>query len=60
MKKYYIEVESVEAKGNDGFYEASLNLKGHDECITVFGGNLTECMERTMIIVNAFNAADKE
>lgn len=38
----------------DGMVQSTVSLKGHGACITVIGDDLTECVARTTIILDAF------
>ena len=48
-------VESIEPTGTDGMFEATLTVKGHGAAIKIIGMNLTETVERTYIVLKAFN-----
>lgn len=61
MKKN-CEVESIEIIDKIGNYGAILSLSGtksHKQSIKVIGTNLTECIERTYIVLQAFNTNNR-
>lgn len=47
-------VESIQETGNCGMYEATLGIGDHHEAITIIGVDLTECLKRTVVVVEAF------
>lgn len=49
-------VVQCDLSGTTDFYEAVMRIDDHAEAITVIGDGLTECLERTMVIINAFNS----
>lgn len=56
MKKYRkCSVSEIFPIGDDGFYAAYLTVDDHGEAIRVIGKDLTETIERAMVVVNAFN-----
>ena len=48
-------VESIKPTGTDRMFEATLTVKGHGAAIKIIGMNLTETVERTYIVLKAFN-----
>lgn len=48
-------IESIEPTGTDGFFIATLQIHWHGEAITVIGSTLTECVERAVTVLTAFN-----
>lgn len=53
-------LEMIREVGEDGMYEASLNIDDHSECITVIGTDLEECVNRTRVVIQAFNSWDND
>lgn len=49
------QVDAIEKVGTDGFYQAEITVSGHIAAVQVIGENLSQCIERTYIIMQAFN-----
>lgn len=54
-----VEVERIDLSGDEGMSQATIGLPEHGACIIVIGHNLTECIRRTMVVVDAFEAKEK-
>jgi len=57
MRNYEeVEVETIEPMRDScgEHHKATLKIKDHHCCIEVIGATLTECVERTNVIVQAF------
>ena len=48
-------VESIEQAGDDGCWQASLTIGNHMNAVVVIGRDLTQCVERTYKVLEAFN-----
>lgn len=65
MKSRYAKIESIDPSGNSGMYMSMISVREnlfdtfHGLAITCIGKDLTECVERSNIILKAFNEAEK-
>jgi len=61
-KTRYAEVESILEAGDEGMYVATMGVRNspmgafHGMSVTVIGKDLTECVRRTNVILDAFDA----
>ena len=53
-------VQSIEETGTSGMYQTTLQVGNHFEAITIIGKDLTECLKRTVVVVEAFEKEDKK
>lgn len=51
-----ITVDRISQTDSSGFYSAHLSISEHIEFIEVIGTSLTECIERTAVVLSAFKA----
>lgn len=49
-------IEEIKPIGEDGFFKSVLEIKEHGGAVEVIGENLTECVRRSVIILDAFDA----
>lgn len=57
-RNHAVIIDKIEILG-DGMVRSTVSLKDHEACITLIGNDLTECVARTTIILNAFKEANQ-